>query len=70
MSGDYLFSYDSTGCEREAGNPAAPEFFACMEKLGYFQVDPVSGVPVASARNRQAQENPATTAARQTSAAL
>lgn len=43
MSGDYLFAYDQSGCAQAAGSEIAPEFYACMEDLGYFQIDPESG---------------------------
>jgi len=49
MSGDYLFAYDRSTCEQTAGSLAANEFFSCMENLGYFRIDPVSGAPLAAA---------------------
>lgn len=49
MSGDYLFAYDQNQCsDQAAGNTSAPEFFGCMESLGYYLIDPATGAPVAA----------------------
>ena len=49
MSGEYLFAYDHGQCADQArGDLDAPLFFSCMQDLGYYQIDPVTGAPVAS----------------------
>ena len=63
-SGEYLFAFDAQGCDTiERGtpvdNPAAqatvkssPAFFACMQNLGYFLVDPLTGERLSAAINQ------------------
>ena len=63
MSGDYLFSYDRSGCEQTAGSQAAPEFFSCMKDLGYFLIDPATGAPIAAADSAPADAEKPTAAA-------
>ena len=49
MSGDYLFAYDQELCaDQSVGDTASPEFFSCMQGLGYFLIDPSTGAPVAA----------------------
>ena len=49
MSGDYLFAFDHGQCaDQVAGATAGPEFFTCMQGLGYFLIDPLTGAPVAA----------------------
>ena len=54
QSGDYLFAFDSANCEQSTGNTSDLAFFSCMENLGYFRIDPVTGAPIASVQTDDA----------------
>ncbi|MEQ8858402.1 MAG: hypothetical protein RIC56_07130 [Pseudomonadales bacterium] len=65
-SGEYLFAFDTQACEVSSRNTqsagtirtpsvkASPAFFSCMQKLGYFLVDPATGEPIAPAADTTA----------------
>ena len=60
-SGEYLFAFDTQACETSSRNlgpegaalaqsvKGSPAFFSCMQKLGYFLVDPLTGERLAAA---------------------
>lgn len=63
-SGEYLFAFDAQGCDTIArstpadNSPAqatvksSPAFFTCMQTLGYFLVDPLTGERLNAAINQ------------------
>lgn len=62
-SGEYLFAFDTEACDSSARGAqhseallaesvkSSPAFFSCMQSLGYFLVDPITGKRLTVAGN-------------------